>query len=103
MYYADGSVYEGEWYNDQRNGKGLLKLVDNNRYEGSWERDMKNGPGKFLYLDRGQVYTGCWKDDIPKCGQLEDFDRENVPKAPVYPIPEVRSAIYSLSVSTCQI
>lgn len=26
MYYADGSVYEGEWFEDKQNGKGLLKL-----------------------------------------------------------------------------
>ena len=26
MYYADGSVYEGEWYNDLRNGEGMLRL-----------------------------------------------------------------------------
>ena len=26
MYYADGSVYEGEWYDDKRNGRGLLRM-----------------------------------------------------------------------------
>ena len=26
MYYEDGSVYEGEWYNDMRNGSGMLRL-----------------------------------------------------------------------------
>ena len=26
MYYADGSVYEGEWYNDKKNGEGMLRL-----------------------------------------------------------------------------
>lgn len=26
MYYSDGAVYEGEWFEDKRNGKGLLKL-----------------------------------------------------------------------------
>lgn len=26
MYYADGSVYEGEWYNNMRNGEGMLRL-----------------------------------------------------------------------------
>ena len=91
MYYADESVYEGEWYNDQHNGKGLLRLADGNRYEGSWENGMKNGPGKFLYLDKGQVYSGEWVDDIPKCGTLEDFGREGAPDPPTYPIPEVYS------------
>ena len=26
MYYVDGSVYEGEWLDDKRSGKGLLRL-----------------------------------------------------------------------------
>ena len=26
MYYTDGSVYEGEWYNDKKNGQGMLRL-----------------------------------------------------------------------------
>ena len=26
MYYADGAVYEGEWYNNMRNGEGMLRL-----------------------------------------------------------------------------
>lgn len=89
MYYTDGSVYEGEWYNDQRNGKGVLKLANGNRYEGMWEGDQKNGPGKFLYMDKGQVYTGNWKDGIAKCGILEDFNREEAPNPPRYPLPPV--------------
>jgi hypothetical protein len=26
MYYGDGSVYEGEWFNDLKNGQGMLRL-----------------------------------------------------------------------------
>ncbi len=26
MHYSDGSAYEGEWAEDMRNGKGLLRL-----------------------------------------------------------------------------
>ena len=32
MYYADGSVYEGEWYNDLRNGEGMLRLGEVENY-----------------------------------------------------------------------
>ena len=28
MYYGDGSVYEGEWFGDYRNGPGMLRLGD---------------------------------------------------------------------------
>lgn len=26
MYYQDGSVYEGEWLEDKRHGRGVLRL-----------------------------------------------------------------------------
>ena len=64
--------------------------ANGNRYEGSWEDDMKNGDGRFLYLDKGQMYTGFWVNDVAKCGTVEDFDRDSAPQPPKYPIPEVR-------------
>lgn len=90
MYYADGSVYEGEWYNDLRNGEGMLRLANENRYEGQWKDDKKHGKGRFFYLDRGQMYTGVWCDDIPKCGTVEDFGRQEAPKPTIYPLPECK-------------
>ena len=50
---------------------------------------MKEGSGKFLHLDKGQVYTGYWKEDIAKNGMLEDYKREEAPNPPMFPIPEV--------------
>lgn len=50
---------------------------------------MKNGEGKFLYLDKGQVYTGSWKEDVAKCGVLEVLGMEGVPNPPAYPLPQV--------------
>ena len=49
---------------------------------------MKNGDGRFLYLDKGQMYTGFWVNDVAKCGTVEDFDRDSAPQPPKYPIPE---------------
>ena len=60
-----------------------------NRYEGLWKSDMKNGSGRFMYLNKGQVYTGEWVDDVPVCGMLEDVGRNGAPDPPVYPIPKV--------------
>ncbi len=74
-------------------GKNKFQMISStatgDHYEGSWRDDMKNGPGKFFYLDKGQVYTGDWVDDIAKCGALEDFGREGATHPPVHPIPEV--------------
>lgn len=50
----------------------------------------KHGKGKFFYLDRGQMYTGVWCDNIPKCGTMEDFGRHEAPNPTTYPIPECK-------------
>ena len=35
------------------------------------------------------MYEGVWKDDIAKCGNMRDFDREGAPEPTKYPIPDV--------------
>lgn len=92
IYYEDGSIYEGEWCDDQRSGQGMLRLTNENRYEGQWKSDKKNGVGKFYYLDKGQVYEGCWVNDIPKCGEMKDFGRECAPDATEFQLPKVELA-----------
>jgi len=67
----------------------VLTSGSENRYEGSWKNGMKNGPGKFFYLDKGQIYEGIWVDDVPKCGEMKDFDRDTAPDATAYPLPKV--------------
>jgi hypothetical protein len=92
--YSDGTYYEGNFKNKQREGKGTL-FDKNNKviYEGQWENDMKNGMGTYYYplfykikkfnkknmvsniklmekyknMKCGNVkimYTGEWLDDI---------------------------------------
>lgn len=34
-YYEDGTVYEGEWLNDMKNGKGECIFGRNSRYPGA--------------------------------------------------------------------
>jgi hypothetical protein len=63
--------------------------ANGNRYEGTWSKDMKNGPGKFFYLDKGQVYEGTWLDNVARCGQVMDLDRDTAPDSTQYPIPPV--------------
>ena len=59
--YADGSTYAGEWRDDVRHGKGIMKYVDG-RYTGEWKDDQRNGQGTATYADRS-MYAGEWKDD----------------------------------------
>jgi hypothetical protein len=47
--YLNGSIYEGNWRENKKHGKG--KFVDTDGvsvYRGEWENDMKHGKGTFL-------------------------------------------------------
>ncbi|KAL7986648.1 hypothetical protein Chor_012931 [Crotalus horridus] len=85
MYYKDGAIYEGQWSEDKPG-------ENENRYEGSWKDGKKHGPGKFIYLDTGQLYEGYWVADIPTCGTMVDFSRDEAPVPTQYPIPKIELA-----------
>lgn len=102
MYYKDGSIYEGEWYGDKRNGQGMWRLANDNRYEGEWKDDLKHGKGKYYYLDSGQVMEGLWVSDIPKCGEMKDFDRKTALDPTPFAIPEVKLQDPTLVLQTAE-
>ena len=103
MYFANGDIYEGEWLEDKRHGKGMLRLANNNRYEGEWKLDKKNGNGKFFFLNKGQMLDGYWVNDINKTGEMIDFDRENAKEATKYELPAVSNfkMYYSSKMFNC--
>jgi hypothetical protein len=56
-----GEIYEGMWKNGKRNGFGKQVYVNGKVYEGEWSENYENGFGKLIYPD-GNVYEGIWKD-----------------------------------------
>ncbi len=46
MTWPDGFKYEGEWKDDQRNGKGTLTSNNGVRYVGQWQDNKFIGPSK---------------------------------------------------------
>jgi hypothetical protein len=59
---ADGSRYEGEMRNDERNGRGILKYANGDRYEGDFRDDKMSGWGAFT-TKAGDRYEGEFDDD----------------------------------------
>ena len=62
MEWADGSLFEGEWVNNKRSGKGVLK-TKTEEYEGEWLNDAKHGTGKAKTFEEGievSTYEGEW-------------------------------------------
>ena len=68
LYKNGKKVYEGEWKNNQCNGKGIeyhaygwvlyLKV-----YEGEWKNNQRNGKGIEYHQNGEKVYEGEWKNN----------------------------------------
>jgi hypothetical protein len=61
------NIYEGEWKDNKRHGRGTGIMADGRRYDGEWEDDMRSGFGVFRWpttcnRNGGDSYAGFWKD-----------------------------------------
>ena len=83
LYYPNNEIaYDGEWRNDQLEGRGTLyneevQLLSGQydykdwddvedywiKYEGAFSEDSKNGEGK-LYLSNGEIFEGHFREDM---------------------------------------
>ena len=58
-YASSGDVYEGDYLNDQKTGKGIYKWANGNVYEGDFLNGQLTGKGIFKKAN-GDVYEGDW-------------------------------------------
>jgi len=63
FWYVSGSVYEGSWMNDEKHGKGKETYNDGATYEGKFHEGCRHGPGVLTYANR-DVYDGEWDMDV---------------------------------------
>ena len=61
--YPDGSVYEGEFKDYHRNGKGVYTLKNGDVYTGEFFYDRMWGEGEYRFFN-GDVYTGYFKNNV---------------------------------------
>ena len=59
---SDGSIYEGDFKNNVKKGKGKIIYKDGSTYEGDWDYDVKHGDGK-LTDTKGKITFGLWKSN----------------------------------------
>lgn len=62
VYIDDRSIYDGQWKNSKRHGKGKQYWIDGSFYEGYWINDMANIYGRLIHSD-GDAYEGEWCND----------------------------------------
>ncbi|MGD1841844.1 MAG: MORN repeat-containing protein [Thermonemataceae bacterium] len=56
-------VYEGEYTNGKREGYGTYIFANQVKYEGEWKNDLRHGKGK-MYSQEGKILlNGNWIDD----------------------------------------
>ncbi len=61
--YLDSRIYEGEWENDVKHGKGLEINPNGNRYVGYYMNGMPEGVGVFTWRN-GENYEGEWRNGM---------------------------------------
>ncbi len=67
--YPDGSSYKGEFENNLKNGKGVLKLSNGDVYNGYWKNNDIYGQGTYT-KSNGDVFKGTWTNGACGSGTL---------------------------------
>ena len=67
MVFSDGDVYDGEWKDGMRHGKGRMTYSDGDIYDGEWMEDKGHGQCTYIRHD-GHKYVGGWGEN-GSCGQ----------------------------------
>lgn len=60
---AVSNTYEGEYYNDVKQGEGIFRWASGNVYVGSYKNDERDGQGEMTWTD-GSKYIGEWRNGI---------------------------------------
>ena len=61
MSWPDGTVFEGQWLNDERH-QGKQTMTDHNIYEGGFLNDKFHGIGKIIFTREHMTFEGLFKD-----------------------------------------
>jgi radial spoke head protein 1 len=60
--YPNGDVYEGDFLDGIREGRGIYRYGGNgDKYDGEWKQNCKHGIGKMAYNGKGE-YQGYWEN-----------------------------------------
>ena len=61
-YYSNNDIYEGDFLDGIREGRGKYFYSSNgDKYDGEWRQNFKHGIGKMLYNGKGE-YNGYWEN-----------------------------------------
>ena len=58
----DGSIYQGQFKDGKKNGKGKITWRDNSYYEGDFVNNYYEGYGVYIMVNKRKGYLGQWKE-----------------------------------------
>ena len=59
MIYRNGNMYEGDFLDEKRHGKGTHFHLCGSKYEGEWKDDLPHGNGVETLMN-GDIFTGTF-------------------------------------------
>jgi hypothetical protein len=79
-YYNDDTLlkYEGDFFNNQKNGNGIQYYKDETVYIGEFKNDMREGPGKLYKNGKLLIDTNWLNDMAGKIEIKEYYDNYNM-------------------------
>ena len=63
MYFVGIGTYKGSFIGGNLEGFGRFEYHDGSVYEGDWLQNKRNGKGRFIEADEASVYNGDWEND----------------------------------------
>lgn len=71
MVHHNGDVYEGDWVDGLKEGRGYYTWENGDVYEGEFKNGVREGFGEFKWAN-GESYKGLWKEDNMAKGEVFD-------------------------------
>ena len=65
----------GEWRFGRRDGEGVILYANDNIYEGEWSDDRRHGRGRYTHKSSGLVQIGLWHQDMLKCSICQKLEK----------------------------
>lgn len=62
MRWADGRMYRGSFKDDQVHGDGVMSWPDGRKYVGQYVNGLKHGTGIFYFKEDGRQHEGQWRN-----------------------------------------
>jgi len=79
MIYSNGDIYEGEWKDDQKHGRGTQSYWDDSgSYTGGWRNNVCHGVGIFRWPDGSKTMRDYFNGSLVTEKKLNNNDEKQM-------------------------